>query len=229
MTVPEPKGPLAPVRHRWDVSPREALALQRELAGRALLVDAHGPIETVGGVDVAMHGDLARAAIVVLRLPELYEVERAWAEQPVAFPYVPGLLSFREAPVVLAAYERLCQAPDALMLDGQGYAHPRRMGLATHLGLWLDLPTVGCAKTRLCGTYREPGPARGSQEPLWDGEECIGAVVRTRDNVRPVYVSVGHRFALAGAVALAPTCPSRRGARTWQPRARGNGRHRDLI
>jgi deoxyribonuclease V len=147
--------------------------------------------------------------VVLLSYPALNPFQAATAESPVSFPYVPGLLAFREGPVVLAALEQLGDRPDVLMFDAQGLAHPRRMGLATHLGVLLDMPAVGCAKSRLCGTYVEPGERKGSWEPLVDGGEVIGAVVRTRDRVRPVFVSVGHRVDLESSVSLVLGCANR--------------------
>ncbi len=192
--------------HRWDLSPAEAYALQRDLARRLILEDAHGPWRTVAGVDVSVKRGLARAAVVVLAYPSLEEIARALAERPVEFPYVPGLLSFREAPVVLEALARLEGVPDVLLFDGQGYAHPRRLGIASHIGVLLDHPSMGCAKSRLWGSHGALAPERGSQVPLVDGEEVIGAVVRTRAGVKPVYVSVGHRVSLQSAVELVLTC-----------------------
>jgi deoxyribonuclease V len=127
----------------------------------------------------------------------------------VSFPYVPGLLVFREGPVVMKALRRLTERPDVLIFDAHGLAHPRRMGLATHLGILLDTPSVGCAKSRLCGTYTEPGPTRGCWTRLWDDEEVIGAVVRTRDGVKPVFVSIGHRVSLGSAIELVLECAPR--------------------
>ena len=151
----------------------------------------------------------ATAAVTVLRLPDLELVEVATAGRPVDFPYVPGLLSFREVPVVLAAAEKLKADPDVLLVDGQGYAHPRRLGLACHLGLLWDKPTVGCAKSRLIGTHDEPHEAAGSYTDLVDdraGGELIGAVLRTRDNVRPLYISSGHKIALPQALDVVLAC-----------------------
>ncbi|HEY7832651.1 MAG TPA: deoxyribonuclease V [Ktedonobacterales bacterium] len=202
--------------HAWDVSPDEARAIQARL--RPLVRQtpslALDQIHTVAGVDVAYVADgeradgsvAGRAAVSVWSLPNLIEIERATAVQAVSFPYVPGLLSFREAPAALAALARLGNRPDLLLCDGQGYAHPRRFGLACHLGVFLDCPSVGCAKTRLIGTYDEPGDARGAWSPLRDGDEVIGAVVRTRAGTRPVYVSVGHRVDLATAIAVVLRC-----------------------
>lgn len=167
------------------------------------------PVRVVGGVDVSIKKERARAAVVLLSFPDLQPLEAATAELPVGFPYVPGLLAFREGPVVLAALERLRGRPDVLIFDAQGLAHPRRMGLATHIGVLLDQPSVGCAKSRLCGEHEEPSPERGSWVPLMSGEETIGAVVRTRTDVRPLYVSVGHRVDLETAVELVFSCCTR--------------------
>jgi deoxyribonuclease V len=160
----------------------------------------------VAGVDVSVKGKTGRAAVVLLSFPALDPVEAVTAERPISFPYIPGLLAFREGPAVLAAFEKLEGKPDLLIFDAHGLAHPRRMGLATHLGVLVDLPSVGCAKSRLCGEHEEPPPERGGWVPLLDEGETIGAVLRTRDNVRPVYVSVGHRIDLEGAVEIVLCC-----------------------
>jgi deoxyribonuclease V len=195
--------------HPWDVSPSEAMHIQRQLRDRVRVEPLGCQPEIVAGVDVSVKGAEARAGVVLLSYPGLVPFEAATAVQPVSFPYVPGLLAFREGPVVLAALERLHDRPDLLMFDAQGLAHPRRMGLAAHLGILLDLPAVGCAKSCLCGRYVEPGERRGSWSPLVDEDEVIGAVVRTRDGVQPLYVSVGHRVDLNAAVALVLECASR--------------------
>lgn len=198
---------LTPVRdHPWDVSPQEAIAIQEELASHIDTSDALGVCQNVAGIDVGLGEETAQAAIVVLTLPDLEIVERVRAERPLNFPYIPGLLTFREAPVILDALRRLKREPDALIFDGQGYAHPRHMGLATHVGVLLDHPTIGCAKSRLCGTHKEPGPRRGQYTWLRDGKEIIGAVVRTRTNVKPVFVSIGHKISLQHAVDLVLRC-----------------------
>jgi deoxyribonuclease V len=162
-------------------------------------------VRTVAGCDLAFlgrgrRGDTARAAVVLLSYPELTVVEQHTVEAPVTFPYVPGLLAFRELPALLQAFERLERAPDLVLVDGQGYAHPRRFGIACHLGLLLDVPTIGVAKSRLTGEHEEPAPAAGSRADLRDGGELIGAVLRTRDGGRPLYVSPGHRVGFAPAV-----------------------------
>lgn len=194
------------VPHTWDLSPSEAVAVQRDLARRVECQDRLDPVELVAGVDVSVRGDLARAAVVVMRLPELRVVEQVLAERPVTFPYVPGLLSFREAPVILDALARLRSAPQVLIFDGQGIAHPRRLGIASHLGVVLDHPAIGCAKSRLSGTYADPAPERGSHTPLRAGDEVIGVVLRTRDRVKPLFVSIGHRVSLDTAIDLVLRC-----------------------
>jgi deoxyribonuclease V len=157
-------------------------------------------------VDVAVREEIARAAVVVLRYPDLTPIETALAELPVAFPYIPGLLSFREAPAILAACAKLTTAPDLFIFDGQGTAHPRRLGIARHVGLFLDRPSIGCAKSRLCGEHGELPSHAGAWAPLTDAGEIIGAVVRTREEVRPVYVSPGHRVDLATAIRHVLAC-----------------------
>jgi deoxyribonuclease V len=196
------------ISHPWDLSAREAIALQRKLAKAVLVETTFDPaeIKTVAGVDVGLKGDLARAAVVVLDAVTLAPVDWAVATTDIPFPYVPGLLTFREGPSVLAALERLTTWPDLLVFDGHGLAHPRRIGLASHLGVILDQPSIGCAKSRLTGEYEEPGEAVGEWSPLRDGEEVIGAVLRTRASVRPVFVSAGHRVDLSTAIAVILSC-----------------------
>ncbi len=197
--------------HRWDVTPAEAVAIQRELWSRVLACDDLPPLRTVAGADVGFEegGRIARAAVVVLSLPSLAPVDEVVVRAPTAFPYVPGLLSFREVPVVAEALASLAQPPDVVLCDGQGYAHPRRFGLACHLGVWTGLPTVGVAKTRLVGEHGEVPTGRGEWCPLLDHGEVIGAVLRTRPGVKPVYVSVGHRVSLATAIELVMRCVTR--------------------
>lgn len=192
--------------HRWDVSPSEAKEIQRELRSKVSTERAFGQVNTVAGVDVSFKNEVARAAIVVLSYPELTPVDYSLAELPVEFPYIPGLLAFREAPSVLAALEKLNTEPDLFIFDAQGLAHPRQMGLATHLGVIIDRPSIGCAKSRLCGSHYEPGPEKGSYVHLYDKEVVIGAVVRTRTNVNPVYVSIGHQVDLPTAIEYVLGC-----------------------
>jgi deoxyribonuclease V len=189
--------------HSWNLSTVQARDLQLELAGRVDSKRPLPPYATVAGADVSydLRGKWLHAAVVVLRAGSFEVIDRAGIVTEAKFPYVPGLLSFREAPAVIAAFGRLKTRPDIMICDGQGIAHPRRMGLAAHLGLCLEIPTIGCAKTWLCGEYQEPGPARGDWTPLMDGVETIGAVVRTRSMVKPLFVSPGHRCDLASAIA----------------------------
>lgn len=196
--------------HDWDITPKDAVALQRQLAPRVEREDRLGLVSRVAGVDVSYHAgtDRLAAAAVVLDAAthQLLDVQIVLG-QP-AFPYVPGLFSFRELPPVLLALEKLRETPDLIICDGQGIAHPRRFGLACHLGLWTGLPTIGCAKSRLTGTFDPPGETRGSQSALMDKDEQIGAVLRTRAGVAPVFVSTGHRISLRTAcdwvLSLAP-------------------------
>jgi deoxyribonuclease V len=199
------------MKHEWDLSPAQARALQTELATRLEPGDRFGPIRRVAGVDVGFEsgGRITRAAVAVLDFDSLTLVAHAVAHQPTRFPYVPGLLSFREAPAVLAALERLETLPDLLLCDGQGIAHPRRFGIACHLGLLTDLPAIGVAKTRLLGRHGPVPKGRGQWTPLMEGDEVIGAVLRTRRGVKPVFVSPGHRVGLESAIRLVMRCTPR--------------------
>ncbi len=194
--------------HRWDVSPKEAVAIQRELCTRVVLSDRLGQVQRIAGIDVGFkeRGAVARAAVAVLQYPELILVEHAVSERPVQFPYVPGLLSFRETPVVLEALTRLARVPDLLLCDAQGYAHPRRFGLASHLGVLTDTPSIGVAKTRLIGEHAPVPAEKGAWTALRDQGELIGAALRTRTAVKPLYVSVGHRVCLETALRLVMSC-----------------------
>lgn len=191
--------------HPWDVSPREAVAIQRELAPlvRERPLDL-GAVRTVAGLDVSVRDDRVRAAVVVYDVAGRAVVDQAVWEGPVAFPYVPGLLSFREVPAILPALEQLRQLPDVYMLDAQGYAHPRRFGLACHLGVLLEAPALGVAKSILVGRVEgDLGAPKGSRAPLVHQGETVGLALRTRERVKPVYVSVGHRVTLEDAGQLA--------------------------
>jgi len=201
-----------PVLHSWNLLPAEAIALQQELARQVVLENRlPAGLRRVAGVDVSyrLHGTTFYAAVAVLSYPELELVDSATAVGEVRFPYVPGLLSFRELPILLEAFRRLPAPPDLVLVDGQGVAHPRRFGLASHLGLWLDLPTVGCAKSRLTGSHAEPAPRRCAQAPLQDGDERIGTVLVTRDRVKPLYVSPGHLVDHPTAAELTLACTTR--------------------
>ena len=209
------------VRHKWNVEITEARRIQQELRWRWEGRDRLGKIRTVAGLDAAfiLHGSQALqgiasrwsmlrnanraiAAVVLYRYPEMVEIERADAEVALEFPYVPGYLSFREIPALIASLKNLRTTPDLLFCDGQGIAHPRRMGLATHLGILLDVPTIGCAKSILIGEHGRLGDAKGDWAALKDGEETVGAVLRTRESVKPIYVSQGHRVSLKTAIRL---------------------------
>jgi deoxyribonuclease V len=191
------------IRHTWDLTPREAVALQRKLAGEVRIERLTASIRTVAGTDCtpSRDGKSILASAVLCDARTMKVLAGVHVCLPCAFPYVPGLLSFREAPVTIAAVEKLPCRPDLLMCDGQGLAHPRRLGLACHVGLWLDLPTIGAAKSRLCGEHREPGVRRGSRAAIRHGGQIVGLALRTRDGVKWMYISVGHRIMLAEAAA----------------------------
>jgi deoxyribonuclease V len=190
----------------WTVTPKEAVEIQRRLAGSVSAIPLAKRPRFVAGVDCAFSDDRCFSAAVVWDLEERSAIETKATSRRLEFPYVPGLLSFREIPVILDVLKLLPAIPDVLMCDGQGYAHPRRFGLASHLGVVTGIPSCGCAKSRLIGTYEEPAPMRGSSAELRDGDELIGKVVRTRDRVKPLFVSIGHRITLDEAVELVLAC-----------------------
>jgi len=192
--------------HPWDMLPQDARQLQMKLAARIVREKKLGTVKTVAGIDVGLKGDRVCAAVVVLNFPKLDVAAQSTATRRVTYPYIPGLLSFREGPVILDALDRLDRKPDLLIFDGQGIAHPCRLGIASHIGLLSDLPSIGCAKSRLCGQYQEPDVERGSHVPLMDHGEAIGAIVRTRTNVKPVYVSIGHRLDLQTCIDVVLAC-----------------------
>jgi len=196
--------------HPWDVSPAEATEIQHRLVAEVEPAPLPDDVETVAGIDVSIRDDTAQAAVAVLALPDLEVVDEAIYRCEVPFPYVPGLLSFREAPPVLPALDRLSTTPDVLMTDSHGRAHPRRFGFACHLGVLLDHPTIGVAKSILVGTPEgELPPEKGARVPLVDDGDTVGCVLRTRTEVNPVYVSVGHRTTLEDAAALTLDCSPR--------------------
>jgi deoxyribonuclease V len=201
-----PEHPL----HEWTLTPEAAIALQRELASQIIREDRLGEVRFVAGVDMAINEEheAARAAVVLLRYPDMEILEKHVYEEPIRMPYVPGLLSFREAPPVLGAFKKLRQQPDLVMVDGQGIAHPRRIGIASHLGLWLNIPTIGCAKSLLVGRYKkdELGEEVGSWVPLIDKHELIGAIVRTRTRVNPMFISLGHLISLETSIRYVLAC-----------------------
>ncbi len=200
-----------PVPHRWRLSPRGAITVQRRLARLVSATPPAIPPRLIAGLDAAFSPDGRQciAGAVLWDIESRVVVERQVAHRPVSFPYVPGLLSFREAPALLAAIRKLRRTPDALMCDGQGLAHPRRFGIACHMGILCDLPAIGCAKSRLIGEHAPPRPRRGSTAPLRDRGAIIGVALRTQTGVRPIYVSIGHRTDLGGAVAIALVCAPR--------------------
>lgn len=195
----------------WPKTIDEAKIVQTTLRDRVIRHDQFSSVKWVGGADVGFeeNGTIARAAVVVLSFPELEKVEWAIARMPTPFPYVPGFLSFREVPVILEAFQKLRQKPDLILCDGQGYAHPRRFGLACHLGVLLDLPTIGAAKSHLIGTHDTLGNLKGNWQPLVDHNEIIGAIVRSRTNCRPLYISVGHQVSLPTAIEFVLRCTPR--------------------
>ncbi|WP_457808313.1 deoxyribonuclease V [Kushneria sp. EE4] len=197
--------------HEWTVDPDTAIALQKSLAPRIICSDQFGEVEHIAGVDIGFEdsGDTTRAVIVVMRWPSLEIVEKVLHRTPTTMPYIPGLLSFRELPAALEAFDQLTVMPDLLMVDGMGIAHPRRLGIAAHLGLWLDMPTIGVGKSRLCGRHDDVGEARGSQVPLIHRNETIGAVLRTRERVKPLYISTGHKISLESSVSWVMQCLTR--------------------
>lgn len=199
------------IPHRWDLSPSEAMTLQKTLAAwvdfqTTLNIDQIG---LVGGVDVSVKDNISRAAIVVLSFPDLKLVEAVTAQMPTPFPYIPGLLSFREGEVILEARAKLRHVPDVALFDGMGRMHPRRLGIASHIGLWWNAPTVGCGKTYLLGEYTNAPKTKGEFSEVRDKGEVIGVVLCTRTAVKPVFVSVGHRVTLETARALVMGCVTR--------------------
>ncbi|MFQ3566001.1 MAG: deoxyribonuclease V [Aggregatilineales bacterium] len=202
--------------HAWDLTPEQAIALQRQLAAH-IVFDRPLPLECVkyvAGVDVSVRMNekgeaTSQAAVAVLSFPKLEVIQTTTARMITPFPYIPGLLSFREGPVLLQAIDKLERQPDVFLFDGMGRAHPRRLGIASHIGLWLSLPTIGCGKTRLVGQHDEPANARGAHAPLIDKGEVIGVALRTRASVKPVYLSPGHLIDLSSAIALTLACTTR--------------------
>ncbi len=186
----------------WPNNYREGVEIQERLRSKVVIRPFRGRVKSVGGVDAAVDRSEKKiyAAILLFTYPELEFIDEAAASEVAVFPFIPGLLSFREGPAIVAAYHKLSMKPDLMIFDGQGIAHPRRFGIASHMGVLLDLPTVGCAKSRLVGEYKEPGLKKGDFSSLvYEGEE-VGVVLRTRDGVRPVFVSPGHRMDLKSSI-----------------------------
>ncbi len=196
--------------HSWNLTPQQAIELQQQLRSQVVRRLDFKParIKTIAGADCAFDakGVYGFAGVVVYSWPDMTEIHRVGRRSKVTFPYVPGLLSFRETPLLLAAFDKLDDLPDLIMIDGQGIAHPRRMGIASHIGLWLNRPTIGCAKSRLIGEHAPPTQKPGSTVPLMDGDEQIGVVLRTQRRMKPIYVSIGHRIDLPTAVDVLLRC-----------------------
>ncbi len=195
--------------HSWSLSPDEAIKVQAALRDRLILRWDGRDVKTIGGVDVDLEENMARAAIVILRFPELTPLEGVTADAPLVFPYIPGLLAFREGPAVLAAWDKLQTKPDLLMFDGQGIAHPRGIGIASQMGLWLERPTIGVAKSRLYGHHTTVGSRRGDKVDLIDerdSKKIIGGVLRTRENTNPLYISPGHRIDVPHSIDFVLQC-----------------------
>ncbi len=194
--------------HDWDLSPKAAIALQKKLASQ---LDSASPIDlnrirTVAGVDVSVKRGLTCACVVVLTFPELEHLETVCAQSATNYPYIPGLLAFREGPALVEAFRKLRDEPDVFIFDGMGQMHPRRMGVAAHLGLWLGRPTIGCGKRHYIGEYQQPGNVKGNSAIVTYQGEAVGHVLRTRTNVKPIYVSVGHLAHIKSAVELTLAC-----------------------
>lgn len=208
--------------HNWDLQPREAIELQNILREKVRIQPLARAVETIAGADISFNkfSETVYAGIVVLRLPSLEVVEEVGVVSETRFPYVPGLLSFRESPSVLEAWSQLKIEPDAVMFDGQGIAHPRRIGIASHVGLLINRPTFGCAKSVLVGRYDEPPEERGNWTPLIDRGETVGAALRTKTRVQPIFVSPGHMIDLTSAIDLTLRCD--KGLRQPEPTRRAH-------
>ena len=215
--------------HPWNLSPAEAIELQKRLAPSVIRKSTLNlkQVRTIAGIDTAYREGIGRAAVVVLQFENLKTVEFETAAKPIDFPYVPGLLTFREGPVILEALNKLKSPPDLLMFDGQGIAHPRRFGIASHIGLLVDIPAIGCAKTKLVGKYQEPDVEQGSFGYLRDEDDTIGAVVRTRYRVKPVFVSIGHRMNLDDSIKLVLRCST--GFRLPEPIRQADKLSREMV
>ena len=198
-------------KHPWDVTPQQAKDIQLELRDKVILEDQFASLHTVAGVDVGFeqNNTITRAAIAILSFPQLELIEHAIARRPTQFPYIPGYLSFREIPAVLDALDKIAQLPDMLLCDGQGIAHPRRFGIACHLGVLTGLPAIGVAKSRLIGTHDSVPVAKGQAVALIDKGEVIGAVLCTRNKVKPLYISPGHKVSLDTSCEIVMQCVTR--------------------
>jgi deoxyribonuclease V len=195
--------------HRWDLSPEEAVKVQIELGQKVILVWDGRPVNIIGGVDISLKDEKAHAAIVLFSYPDLKPIQGVSADAPLVFPYVPGLLSFREGPAILAAWKKIKTKPDLLMFDGMGIAHPRRTGIASQMGLWLETPTIGVGKSRLYGRHDEVGPNAGDQVPLFEGRKPyaqIGTVLRAKERTNPLFISPGHLIDVEHAIDFVLKC-----------------------
>ncbi len=215
--------------HSWNVSVEEAIQIQENLSSRIILKKNFSRVRTIGGGDVAYSKkrNLLFGAIVVLSFPQMDTLDIAKAYGMVRFPYIPGLFSFREGPILIKSFQRLKTKPDIMLYDGQGIAHPRGFGLASHMGLWLDLPSVGCAKTPLVGEFTSPGSSRGSRELIRREGKEVGIVLRTKDNVKPLFVSPGHRIDLRTSIPIILKCCQE--FRIPEPLRRAHHLSRDMM
>ncbi|MEP0886535.1 deoxyribonuclease V [Trichocoleus sp. ST-U3] len=197
--------------HEWPLNVEEAIAIQNQLRSQVITEDQLGDVQYVAGVDLGFEEDgaISRAAVAVLSFPDLQLQEKAIAKRPTTFPYIPGFLSFREIPAILDALEMVSITPDLIVCDGQGIAHPRRLGIACHLGVLIDIPTIGAAKSLLVGKHDEVPVEKGSWQPLRYRGEVVGAVVRSRTGVKPLYVSPGHRISLPTAIDYVLRCTTK--------------------
>ena len=197
--------------HPWDVTPKAAIGIQKDLRSRIQLDDSFKAIRVIAGADVAFDKSKNQGygGVIAYNFPELEEIERQGVIRGITFPYVPGLLAFREAPILLEAFAALVTEPDVILFDGQGIAHFRRMGIATHMGIWLDRPTIGCAKSRLIGSYASPGMRKGDYSLLFHKGRVIGAVLRTREQVKPLFISPGNHMNLEKSIEITLSCLSR--------------------
>lgn len=194
--------------HSWDVTPEQAMQIQHQLRSQVQTTDDFGELKYVAGVDVAFEdeGNTTRAAIVTLNFPYLTVHEQILVRRPTTFPYIPGLLSFREIPTILAALEQLETLPDMLLVDGMGILHPRRLGIASHLGVITNLPSIGVGKSPFVGKHQPLADERGAWQPIVDRGQTIGAVLRSKVGVKPLYISSGHRVSLESALAIVMQC-----------------------
>jgi deoxyribonuclease V len=192
--------------HSWEVNPQEAIKIQKDLKSNISLKKSFSKINKIAGADVSYYQNKMIAGVVIFEFPNLKTIERQSFISTVNFPYIPGLLTFREGPSLLAAFKKIKNDPDIILFDGQGIAHPRRMGIATHLGLFLDKPTIGCAKSKLSGKYTSVGEEKGDYTLLKEGKEVLGAVLRTRRKVKPIFISPGYKIDLSNSIEITLKC-----------------------